>query len=97
MDTQQVNQSQQAYPSQHQYQQQLFASSLLLVGYTAEDSQNMSQTHVPSRSHLTSSAEVYSINNIAHSQQRTPDVFKNSSFDNSQQNEDKTKTYYNMQ
>ena len=83
MNTRQIIQSQQAYPSQHQYQQQLFASSLLLDGYTAEGSQNMSQTHVLSSAHLTSSAEAYGINNIAHPQQRAPDVFKNLSFDNS--------------
>ena len=82
MDTRQVIQSQEACPSQHQYQQQLFSSFLLLDGYTAEGSQNMSQTHVPSRAHLTNSAEAYGINNIAHSQQRAPDVFKNLSFDN---------------
>ena len=63
MDTRQVIQSQQAYPSQHQYQRQLFASSLLLDGCTAEGSQNMSQIHVPSRAHLTSSAEAYGNNN----------------------------------
>ena len=97
MDTRQVIQSQQAYPSQHQYQQQLFTSSFLLDGYTAEGSQNMSQTHVPSRAHLTSSGEAYGINNIAHPQQQAPAVFKNLSFDNSQQNEDKIITYYNMQ
>ena len=97
MDTRQVIQSQQAYPSQHQYQQQqLFASSLLLDSYTTEGSQSMCQTHVLSRAHLTSSTEAYGINNIAHPQQRAPDAFKNLSFDNSQQhydkNVDKTKT-----